>query len=279
MSTRTILAPGVEITEKDLSEYTSTAGASTALVMGFANQGQNYETVNLTSKTALVNYFGKPTNEAERYFFAACSEVLAQNGRLYAAKLPYDNESADKHVVAQYEVGTDKKTISSLTDVLSVDDESIYGDTTLSTNSAFVNDLRDTFFGGVSNLNPQIKTEILSSSDPEYIYTKISEQLAGGEFESQDGIIETNNIIVTTASLSNYVIDNDADYLPDDVKSSISVDSGEVSSYFSESVANRKYFNSTLYSEFESAIKGNDVNNLYYLVKTTDNKQKILNLI
>lgn len=237
---RYIEAPGVQITEKDLSEYTPSTGGSTALVMGFANAGQSYEPVEFTSKNAVINYFGKPTNEAERYFYAACSEVLSQNGKLIAAKLPYDNESADKHVVAQYKVNTDENPIeiSSLTDVLSINNEAIYGDTTLSTNSAFVNDLREAFFGGfrATEADSGLVASILSTSEASVIYERIADVFNSRNiFISDNALTGTTGIFLSSSPISNYIVKNDEDFLSNDISSTISVENGEVSSYFTTS--------------------------------------------
>jgi hypothetical protein len=61
--------------------------------MGFANKGEAYLPMEFTSHTAWLNYYGEPDNEAEKYFYNACIEVLNNNGRLYCARLPYDNKS------------------------------------------------------------------------------------------------------------------------------------------------------------------------------------------
>lgn len=101
---RTITAPGVEIREFDRSDYTSNVQQTGVLVTGFASQGEENTTVQITSKSSLINQFGKPTNEAERYFYTACNEVLTQGGVLFATRLPYDNEAAGKYNIVKYKV-------------------------------------------------------------------------------------------------------------------------------------------------------------------------------
>lgn len=71
-------------------------------VMGFANKGEAYQPMEFTSRAAWTNYYGEPDNEAERYFYNACVEVLNENGRLYCARLPYDNQSFEKMVAYKY---------------------------------------------------------------------------------------------------------------------------------------------------------------------------------
>jgi hypothetical protein len=119
---RTILAPGVEITEVDLSQYAPAATGTGVLVMGFANKGEDYEAMEMTSRSAFVNYFGEPTNEAERYFYNAAMEVINQNGRLYASKLPYDNAARDKYTFKKYTVTNAIKNIGTVNDYLTSSD-------------------------------------------------------------------------------------------------------------------------------------------------------------
>lgn len=104
MSNRTIEAPGVEIVEIDKSEYTRNLVGTASLVLGFASKGEVYEPQQFTSQMAWLNHYGEPTNEAERYFYAASMEVLKQNGKLYTCRLPYDNASLDKLTSIKYTV-------------------------------------------------------------------------------------------------------------------------------------------------------------------------------
>ena len=104
---RTIEAPGVEMFEIDRSEYSRQVTGTRVLVPGFANQGMDYEPITITSRQAFLNYYGTPTNEAERYFYAACTEVMDRGGVLHACKLPYDNASMNKYVVKKYRLITD----------------------------------------------------------------------------------------------------------------------------------------------------------------------------
>ena len=105
---RTITAPGVEIKEIDKSGYSPAMVGTTCYVMGFANKGEAYRPLEFTSRAAWTNYYGEPDNEAERYFYNACIEVLNQNGRLYCARLPYDNDSFEKLVGFTYKVNEDQ---------------------------------------------------------------------------------------------------------------------------------------------------------------------------
>lgn len=106
---RTITAPGVEWKETDRSGYSPALVGTACYVPGFANKGEAYKPMEFTSRAAWISYYGEPDNEAERYFYAAACEVLNQNGRLYCARLPYDNEAFEQMVGLQYTVtkGTD----------------------------------------------------------------------------------------------------------------------------------------------------------------------------
>lgn len=108
MSIRTILAPGIQINEIDKSQYSPAMTGSNCYVMGFTDRGEPYVPMEFTSRTAWSNYYGTPDNEAERYAYAAACEVLNQNGRLYFARLPYDNAAFEKVACFKYSVRTGK---------------------------------------------------------------------------------------------------------------------------------------------------------------------------
>ena len=117
MAIRTIQSPGVEITERDLSQYVNGPVGTAVLVTGFAAKGRDYEPILLTSRSAWLQQFGEPTNEAERYFFNACMEVINQGGKLYACKLPYKNAALDKFTAKTYTVNVSKlQQLSTVTD-------------------------------------------------------------------------------------------------------------------------------------------------------------------
>lgn len=106
MSIRTILAPGVQINEIDKSQYSPAMTGSNCYVMGFTNKGEPYTPMEFTSRTAWTNYYGTPDNEAERYAYSAACEVLNQGGRLYFARLPYDNPAFKKVTCFKWNVKT-----------------------------------------------------------------------------------------------------------------------------------------------------------------------------
>ena len=121
---RTILAPGVEWREIDKSQYGPAMVGTNCYIMGFTDKGEPYVPMEFTSRTAWTSYYGEPDNEAERYAYAAACEVLNQNGRLYFARLPYDNVAFEKVVGFKYKL-TSSKTIKADTpfhEILEADD-------------------------------------------------------------------------------------------------------------------------------------------------------------
>jgi len=102
-TTRLINHPGVQISEKDLSEYAVTSTGSTFLVMGYSDGGEEYDPVQPTTIGEFVTSFGEPTNEAERYFYYAVKNILSNNGSVVAAKLPYNNVIADNYRLLVYQ--------------------------------------------------------------------------------------------------------------------------------------------------------------------------------
>lgn len=111
MSVSTLEAPGISIKEIDKSQYSPSMGGTRCYVMGHTSKGEPYVPMQFTSKPAWTSYFGNPSNEAEKYFYSACSEVIDNNGVLYCAKLPYDNKAKDKMVGFKYKVGSYIKSI------------------------------------------------------------------------------------------------------------------------------------------------------------------------
>lgn len=104
MALRTITAPGVEIKEIDKSGYTPVMTGTTVYLKGFSPKGEPYKYMEVTTRSAFEQIYGTPDTEAERYFYAGACETLNQGGRLYAARLPYDNEAFEKMVGIKYTV-------------------------------------------------------------------------------------------------------------------------------------------------------------------------------
>lgn len=122
---RTIDAPGVEIKEYDLSQYSQTLTGTKVLVAGFASKGQDYVTQQPTSRSSLLNMYGEPKTEAERYFYTACMEVINQGGTLYSAKLPYANKLGDNYVAVQYGIDFEATADPAITEVDNTVDKAV----------------------------------------------------------------------------------------------------------------------------------------------------------
>ena len=109
----TIQAPGIEINEIDLSFYDFPGpkeDTTNVLVTGFAPKGLNYVPHKFTSKNTtqdLIDTFGVPNNEAERYFFNACNEVISREKTvLFASRLPYCNHAISTMNGAEYVISS-----------------------------------------------------------------------------------------------------------------------------------------------------------------------------
>ena len=109
-------APGIEIREIDKSQYSQAPNPTQVYIVGFAQKGELYKRMVFTSRAAWLLYYGEPTNEAERYFYNACMEVINQGGTLYCARIPYENESKEKYVAKKYKVESKLDTIPEIYD-------------------------------------------------------------------------------------------------------------------------------------------------------------------
>ena len=109
MAVRTRMSPGVEWKEIDKSGYSPTMAGSTVYLKGFSPKGEAYKPMQIT------------TTEAERYFYAGACEVLNQGGRLFCARLPYDNAAFEKMVGIKYvvEYGNNIEKLSELSGIQS----------------------------------------------------------------------------------------------------------------------------------------------------------------
>lgn len=116
MPLRVIQSPGIQINEIDKSGYTQAMTGTAVYLKGFSPKGEAYKPFEVTTRSAFEQIFGTPDTEAERYFYAGACETLDQGGRLYAARLPYDNAAFEKMVGVKYNVvyGNSVKTLSEL---------------------------------------------------------------------------------------------------------------------------------------------------------------------
>lgn len=90
---RSINSPGVQITEKDLSEYIQTTTGTNVFATGFAAQGPTDEVLIVTSASELENIYGAPETPAEKYFHYTCREILNSSATLLTTRLPYGSGS------------------------------------------------------------------------------------------------------------------------------------------------------------------------------------------
>lgn len=86
---RSILSPGVEIFERDLSLIAPQNVGTNVFIAGYANQGPSDEVIKITSRADLDQIYGPPTNSAERYFYHGIRELLNSSAHIYASRLPY----------------------------------------------------------------------------------------------------------------------------------------------------------------------------------------------
>jgi hypothetical protein len=86
---RSINSPGVQITEKDLSEYIQLTTGTGVYAMGFASQGPTDEVLTITSSSELEQIYGVPESPAEKYFHYTCREILNSSATLLTTRLPY----------------------------------------------------------------------------------------------------------------------------------------------------------------------------------------------
>lgn len=93
MATRTILSPGVEIFERDLSLIAPQNVGTNVFIAGYAAQGPTDEVVKITTRADLDLIYGPPTNSAERYFYHGVRELLNSPANIYASRLPYGSGS------------------------------------------------------------------------------------------------------------------------------------------------------------------------------------------
>ena len=92
---RSINSPGVQITEKDLSEYIETSSGTSVYAMGFAAQGPTDEVLAITSVSELEGVYGAPVTAAEKYFHYTSREILNSSARLLTTRLPYGSGAGE----------------------------------------------------------------------------------------------------------------------------------------------------------------------------------------
>lgn len=86
---RTILSPGVEVFERDLSLIAPQNVGTNIFIAGYAQQGPTDEVIKITSRADLDQIYGLPTNSVERYFYHGVRELLNSPAHIYTSRLPY----------------------------------------------------------------------------------------------------------------------------------------------------------------------------------------------
>lgn len=96
---------------------------TTCLICGFADKGQDYAIKWINTLQTLVDNYGYPQTEEERYFWNACAEVLNKGGICLAAKLPYSNLAHQTLPFVEYKISQlkDISASSSLSSLTAVD--------------------------------------------------------------------------------------------------------------------------------------------------------------
>lgn len=92
MSQRTILSPGVEIRERDLSLIAPQNVGTNIFIAGYAAQGPTDEVIKITTRADLDQIYGPPTNSSERYFYHGIRELLNSPANIYTSRLPYGKD-------------------------------------------------------------------------------------------------------------------------------------------------------------------------------------------
>lgn len=92
---RTILSPGVEVREIDLSLRPVNPAGTTILIPGFAQSGPVDEALEISSFSEFEQVYGTPTNAAERYFYHTAKAAFNSTARIVAARLPYGSNRGE----------------------------------------------------------------------------------------------------------------------------------------------------------------------------------------
>lgn len=203
MPLRVITSPGVEIREIDKSGYTTVPTGTSVYLKGFTSKGEPYRPMEITTRSAFEQIYGAPDNEAERYTYAAACETLNQGGRLWMARLPYDNKSFEKMVGIKYKVNYSDSDItdSSVYNVITEADNEI-------TKAAFIEGGKDPITYDLSTIYEYRADEAKVPANTFLIvdttgatYNRVTEDSRKGENREVIGIVP----VVTTAANALYV--------------------------------------------------------------------------
>ena len=118
---RRIQAPGIELNEFDRSQYNVSNSvledAPVCFIGGFSAKGDNYSLKFINNKQTLIQTFGTPETEFEKYFYNGCIDIISNGGICLATRFPYDNESLDKYTYCDYVISQNAEPIGDMLDV------------------------------------------------------------------------------------------------------------------------------------------------------------------
>ena len=106
---RTLLSPGVEITEVDKSQYVpTTIDTYRALLTGFSAKGIYESPTEITSLYEYESEFGTPSNEAERYSYNGVAQLLGAGATVVFTRIPYS--AGPGYAYVKYNIATTDET-------------------------------------------------------------------------------------------------------------------------------------------------------------------------
>lgn len=91
----TIVSPGVEVIENDMSLRAVIPAGTNVTVPVFANQGPTGEVISISTISEFEDIFGMPTNSAELYGYATVSQVVNSAAKVSVIRVPYGRGSGD----------------------------------------------------------------------------------------------------------------------------------------------------------------------------------------
>lgn len=91
----TIVSPGVEVYENDLSLRGVIPTGTNITIPVFAQQGPTGEVISISTASEFEDIFGLPTNSAELYGWATVTQAVNSAGKISVIRLPYGAGSGD----------------------------------------------------------------------------------------------------------------------------------------------------------------------------------------
>ena len=91
----TIVSPGVEVIENDMSLRAVIPTGANVTIPVFANQGPTGEVISISTVSEFEDIFGLPTNSAELYGYATVTQVVNSAAKVSVIRVPYGAGSGD----------------------------------------------------------------------------------------------------------------------------------------------------------------------------------------